>query len=125
MVSGTPLYEVVEAKEREAVYYQSRSEKQPFRDWRSGFRDIKTKTAIDAKITRLRSGNVGDSRSVGEGVSEAEIDLGPGYRIYYGIYGEKIILLCGGDKHTQDNDIKLAKEFWADYKRRVREREIK
>jgi putative addiction module killer protein len=56
------------------------------------------------------------SRSVGEGVCESKIDLGPGYRIYYAIDGQMIVLLCGGDKSAQDEDIRRAKSFWEDYK---------
>jgi putative addiction module killer protein len=52
---------------------------------------------------------------VGEGVCESKIDLGPGYRIYYAIHGETIVLLCGGDKSSQDEDIRRAKSFWQDY----------
>lgn len=114
----------MEAREREALYYQGPAKEQPFREWRNSFDDTKTKVAIDAKITKMRTGNLGDSRSVGEGVCEAEIDLGPGYRIYYGIHGDKIILLCGGDKHTQARDIKRAKSLWNDYKERSRPKEV-
>jgi putative addiction module killer protein len=82
--------------------------------------DLRTKAAIDARVARFRSGNLGDSKPVGDGVSEARIDYGPGHRIYYGVDGGKIILLCGGDKSTQVGDIELAKSFWLDYKKRTR-----
>ena len=47
---------------------------------------------------------------------ESKIDLGPGYRVYYAIQGETIVLLCGGDKSSQDEDIRRAKSFWQDYR---------
>ena len=109
----------MEPKERQALYYQDRNGDQPFQIWRDGCGDIKAKVAIDSRITRLRSGNFGDSKSVGSGVSELRVHLGPGYRIYYGIDGDKIILLCGGDKDSQEIDIKRAKELGFDYKQRT------
>jgi putative addiction module killer protein len=104
------------AKERTVKYYQTRAGSQPFKIWRDALTEATTKSAIDARISRLRSGNFGKSEPIGEGASESKIDLGPGYRIYYGTDGPTIILLHGGDKSTQANDIKLAKQLWADYK---------
>jgi len=116
----------MEAKEREVVYYQTGSGEKPYRSWRLGVNDRKVKAAIDARITRMRAGNFGDSKSVGEGLSESRIDVGPGYRIYYGIDGDRIILLCGGDKSSQNVDIRWAKTLWRDYRDRThREREDK
>ena len=66
----------------------------------------------------MRNGNFGKSKPIGEGASESKIDLGPGYRIYYGVDGANIILLLGGDKSTQVADIKVAKALWADYRER-------
>jgi putative addiction module killer protein len=69
---------------------------------------------ITSRIERLGMGNAGDVKAVGEGVSEMRLTYGPGYRVYYKQTGKKIILiLCGGDKSTQDNDIKRAKEIAA------------
>lgn len=68
----------------------------------------------------MRGGNFSDSWPIGDGASENRIDFGPGYRIYYGIQGENLILLCGGDKSTQSADIKLALAYWDDYKKRSR-----
>ena len=73
---------------------------------------------IDARIARLRSGNFGDSKPIGGGASENRIHYGPGYRIYYGVDGKDVILLLyGGDKSSQDADIKLAQQYWDDYKK--------
>lgn len=67
-----------------------------------------------ARVQRLELGNPGDVKAVGDGVSEMRIDYGPGYRIYYKQTGRALILLlCGGDKSTQDRDIRLAKELAA------------
>ena len=71
------------------------------------------------RLERVRLGNLGDWKAVGEGVSELRIEAGPGYRVYYGQDGKSIvILLCGGSKATQTRDIKHAKLYWQDYKRR-------
>ena len=76
---------------------------------------------VDARIARLRGGNFGDSRPIGGGASENRIHFGPGYRIYYGVDGPSlIILLCGGDKSTQADDIACARRCWIDYKERKR-----
>ncbi|MDR3232967.1 MAG: type II toxin-antitoxin system RelE/ParE family toxin [Planctomycetaceae bacterium] len=69
---------------------------------------------IDKRIQRLSEGNSGDSRPVGEGISEMRIHYGPGYRIYYKNTGQKfVLLLCGGDKSTQEQNIKSAKQLAA------------
>jgi putative addiction module killer protein len=82
-------------------------------------RDTKARNKIQLRLDRVKLGNLGDYRSVGEGVFEFRIDYGPGYRIYFGQVGLTIVLLlCGGDKSTQEQDIRKAKEYWADYERR-------
>lgn len=81
-----------------------------FDAWFDDLRDVRAQRRIQARIRRLSTGNVGDAKSVGEGISEMRIDYGPGYRVYFlqrGIY--VAILLCGGDKRTQEADIKQAK----------------
>jgi putative addiction module killer protein len=77
---------------------------------------------VDARIARLRGGNFGDSKPIGEGAAESRIHVGSGYRIYYGIDGENVVLLCAGDKSTQDRDIAAAKDCWKDHQKRNRER---
>ena len=80
-----------------------------FAKWIDGLHDIRARARILARIERLAAGNPGDVKPVGEGVSELRIDYGPGYRVYYKKHGPKvIILLAGGDKLTQDKDIKTA-----------------
>lgn len=80
-----------------------------FAKWIDGLHDIRARARILVRIERLTSGNPGDVKSVGEGVSELRIDSGPGYRVYYKKQGQKVvILLAGGDKSTQAKDIKTA-----------------
>ena len=80
-----------------------------FSKWLSGLRDRQARARIQTRIDRLELGLAGDVKPVGEGVSELRIDYGPGYRIYFVQRGRAlIILLAGGDKRTQDTDIKKA-----------------
>ena len=80
-----------------------------FMRWLDGLHDIQGRARIQARIERLASGNAGDVKPVGEGVSELRIDYGPGYRVYFKQRGrELIILLAGGNKGTQAKDIKAA-----------------
>lgn len=86
----------------------------PFREWLTGF-DVTARARIQARVLRFETGNLGDHRSVGEGVWEARCDFGPGYRIYFGKVGSALILLLlGGDKSTQRADIRRARDYWAD-----------
>ncbi|WP_407888159.1 type II toxin-antitoxin system RelE/ParE family toxin [Scytonema sp. NUACC26] len=79
----------------------------------------KAKTIIERRLNRVSLGNFGNYRSVGEGVCELKINYSPGYRIYFGQIGTTIVLLlCGGDKSTQDQDILKAIEFWKEFRRR-------
>lgn len=88
-----------------------------FDRWLSDLRDSNAKSRIEARIRRLSLGNPGDVKPVGEGVSEMRIDYGPGYRVYYQRRGMLVaILLCGGDKSTQDQDIVQAKAIAAQWK---------
>lgn len=83
-----------------------------YRDWFDRLRDRQARVRIDARISRLSKGNAGDAKSVGSGVSELRIDHGPGYRVYFSRQGKTIIvLLCGGDKRTQQADIERAIEI--------------
>ncbi len=81
-----------------------------YAQWVSGLRDRAAVMRINVRIRRMSLGNFGDVRPVGSGVSELRINYGPGYRVYFKLRDKEIvILLCGGDKSTQDRDIERAK----------------
>lgn len=83
-----------------------------FAEWHRDLRDARARARIAVRIDRLRMGNPGDAKSVGEGVTELRIDCGPGYRLYLTRVGNEIVvLLCGGDKSTQTRDIERAIEM--------------
>jgi putative addiction module killer protein len=80
-----------------------------FAKWLDGLDDVRARARVLVRIERLATGNPGDVAPVGEGVSELRINYGPGYRVYYKQFGESlVILLAGGEKHTQAKDIKTA-----------------
>ncbi len=100
-------------------YYETENGEKPFQKWLDGLKDITGRAKVHIRIDRARLGNLGDTRAVGEGVHELKINYGPGYRVYYAIDGDKIILLLlGGDKSDQSKDINQAKVYWKDHKRR-------
>jgi putative addiction module killer protein len=83
-----------------------------FRVWLEGLRDRRAAAKIAARLARLELGNFGDVEPVGEGVSELRIHHGPGYRAYLSQRGRVlVVMLCGGDKSSQDRDVKRAKEM--------------
>jgi putative addiction module killer protein len=87
-------------------------ETETFSTWLRGLRDAAARAKIAVRIRRLAFGNPGDVRPVGEGISELRIHYGPGYRVYYVQRGTiLLILLCGGDKSTQDKDIETARKL--------------
>jgi putative addiction module killer protein len=86
-----------------------------FRKWERKLKDQRARAAIAARLFRLANGLSGDVSPVGEGISELRIHYGPGYRIYFRHSGaEIIVLLCGGDKNSQERDIRTAKRLWAE-----------
>ena len=88
----------------------------PFDDWFDSLADPRTQAVVTSRITRLRSGNLGDHKSLGGGVFELRIDFGPGLRVYFGRRGREIIvLLGGGQKRTQSKDIKSAQRLWKEF----------
>ena len=91
----------------------------PLTDWLVDLRDVRARAKLEIRFRRVSLGIFGDIKPVGEGVLELREDIGPGYRVYIGRHGAAlVILLCGGDKRSQDADIQRAKEYWLDWKRR-------
>ncbi|MGI2902504.1 type II toxin-antitoxin system RelE/ParE family toxin [Tolypothrix sp. VBCCA 56010] len=107
----------MEAQPRDIQRYVTFDDRVPFDEWFDSLRDKKAKNKVEARLERVKLGNLGEYRSLKEGVCELKIDYGPGYRIYFGQIGTTIVLLlCGGDKSTQDQDILKAIEYWKDYR---------
>lgn len=100
--------------------YQTKEGRCPYEEWLNQLKDIMGRAKIKVRIDRACGGNLGDHRSVGGGVIELRIHYGAGYRVYIGQQSSKIIvLLCGGDKSTQEKDILKARTYWEDYRRRL------
>ena len=108
----------MEASEREVEVYVCPDGSSPFNKWIASLQDRRARARIWTRINRVRLGNLGNCEPVGGGVLEVKIDYGPGYRVYLGPVGMKlVILLCGGDKSSQSEDIRKAIEYWEDYKK--------
>jgi putative addiction module killer protein len=100
--------------------YIDASGRSPYRDW---FESLNAQAAakVPVALTRIELGNLSNAKGVGAGVQEFRIDFGPGYRVYFGRDGERlVILLAGGTKGRQQRDIETAQRRWADYKKRKR-----
>ncbi|MBM7344169.1 type II toxin-antitoxin system RelE/ParE family toxin [Pantoea coffeiphila] len=105
----------------QSKYYQDENGKQPFNDWREKLKkkDLRAVSKIDNCIDRAEAGNFGDHKFERDGVWEMRINYGSGYRVYYSIEGNKIIiLLIGGTKKSQDTDLDHAIRYLQDYKKR-------
>jgi len=106
--------------EFEVRHYLTPSGRDVFGDWITALHGRRAVSAVLLRIGRIRRGLFGDCKSVGDGVQELRIDIGPGYRVYFGRVGDRlIILLCGGDKRGQRGDIEKAKQYWANYSQRT------
>jgi putative addiction module killer protein len=105
----------VDSRPKEIRIYEVESGQSPFSDWMER-QEASVYGKVMTRLERAELGNLGDHRSVGEGVFELRIDFGPGYRIYFGLDGiELVILLVAGTKKTQQRDIDTAKKFWRKY----------
>ena len=105
--------------EQEVRVYARSDGSEPFTQWLRGLRDGTTRNRIRQRIVRIRLGHFGDARAVGDSVQELRIHFGPGYRVYFGREGDAlVILLCGGDKGSQERDIERAQEYWRDHRSR-------
>jgi len=101
------------------IRYQTEDGRVPFTEWLNGLRDKVAQARVRMRLRTAEAGNLGDSEPVGEGVIEMRVHVGAGYRVYYGRHGKNVVvLLWGGDKSTQQTDIKRAKDYFADWKRR-------
>ena len=99
--------------------YQTEGGREPVTEWLRTLRDKKAQAKLLVRIKRLEAGMFGDCEPVGDGVMELREHLGAGHRVYFGRHGQVVvILLCGGDRKSQSGDIKAAKEYWVNWKRR-------
>ena len=106
-------------KENTVNEYIDEQGSSPYAQWLSRLKDSRAKARIIIQVDKMELGLFGDVEPIGEGLSELRIHYGPGYRVYYGKQGQQVyLLLCGGDKSTQSKDIKQAKAYWKDHKRR-------
>ncbi len=98
------------------IIFHETTGNEPFTNWLSGLRDPQTRRRILQRLWRLEDGHYGDFKLIGSGVYELRLFFGPGYRIYFGEDGDKIVvLLCGGDKDSQQRDIQQARTYWKEY----------
>ena len=105
----------------ELLEYIDETGKNVFHKWLHSLKDRVARARIRVRLNRVRLCNFGDCKLIGGGISELRVDYGPGYRIYFGRDGIKIVvLLCGGSKKAQSRDIKLAQQYWAEYQRKTR-----
>ena len=86
-----------------------------YAEWLDGLKDTVGRARIQVRVQRLIAGNPGDHRNLSNGVAELKMEFGPGYRVYYSQRGESLLLLVGGDKSTQQADIRLALELAKNY----------
>lgn len=104
----------------EIRHYLTDNSKDIYLDWLRKLRDVTARIAVDRHVNRIELGNFGDHKFCRDGVWELRIDVGAGYRVYYAIADKEIVLLlCGGDKRTQDTDINRACEYWQNWQRRT------
>lgn len=108
------------AQPKQLVVYADENGNEPFQQWLDKLRDGQGRRRILNRLQRVQQGNYGDVKPIGGGLSELRIFFGPGYRVYFGEdAGNIIIILCGGDKDSQDRDIENAKAYWKEYKNRA------
>lgn len=102
------------------LHYLTESGRDLYQDWLDGLKDMRARVAVQRRVDRLAAGNYGDHEFCREGVWELRVDVGAGYRVYYAQARRTIVLLlCGGDKRSQQSDIARAVKCWNDYQRRV------
>src|SRR3989344_419279 len=103
---------------KQSIIYKTNAGIEPYVEYVDSLKDREGAAKIRARVTRAEFGNLGDHRSVGQGVVELRIHYGPGYRIYVGLHGQEFIVLLGaGDKSSQAKDIRKAMRYWEDFRR--------
>jgi len=108
-------------KKKTVVIYADKNGREPFSGWLHSLKDRTFKARIRNRLSRLELGNFGDCESIGNGIFELRFFFGPGFRAYFAEYeSTTIILLCGGDKKTQNKDILKAKDYWRKFKEKGR-----
>ena len=101
------------------VHYITETGKDLYQAWIARLKDKTARAAITRRVIRIELGDLGDHKRIGEGVSELRIDVGPGYRVYFGTVEKTIVvLLIAGAKGTQERDIARAKMYWQDFQER-------
>lgn len=104
----------------QVFHYLDASGKDLYQRWLDKLNDLRARVAIQRRIDRLIDGNFGDRKFCRKDVWELRVDVGAGYRVYFAKSGMTVVLLlCGGDKRTQDNDIKNAIKYWEDHQLRT------
>lgn len=102
------------------LHYLTAAGRDLYQDWLDDLRDMRARVAVQRRVDRLATGNFGDHKFCRDGVWELRIDIGAGYRVYYARAGRAVVLLlCAGDKRSQQTDITRAVKCWIDYQRRV------
>ena len=101
------------------VHYVTEAGKDRYQAWIERLKDKVAKAAITRRVIRIELGDLGDYKRIGDGLSELRIDVGPGYRVYYGsVETTIVVLLIAGTKGTQERDIVRAKTYWQDFQQR-------
>lgn len=116
----------MEVRPRKVVFYEDENGNVPSELWLESLSSERAAAIIEGRIGRLRKGLFGDCESVGLGVMELKIHFGPGFRIYFGCWGDDIVvILMGGTKGSQARDIWQARLYWVDYKKRRQSEDMK
>ncbi len=112
----------MQIRPREILHYTTPSGRNPYRQWYTRIKDRRVQIAVSNRIARLRVGNFGDYKRLSSGVYELRIHYGPGYRVYFGLFqNDIVVLLSGGTKGTQQRDIEKAQDYWNDFLEQMKE----
>jgi putative addiction module killer protein len=105
----------MESRPRKIQIYEDSDGQRPFETWFKNLEPLRARTTIATRLDRAELGALGDWKPIQSGVCEMRIHFGPGYRIYFGLDGDALVLLWGGTKATQSRDIRRAMNYWGDY----------